>query len=133
MRDDKPAKGLSRRKAREQALTVLYQRAMGQDEPDLGDDPLVLTLDAAVREHAAAYDALIIPHLRNWTIDRLAVIDLSILRMALAEMLHCRTAPLVVINEALDLAKKFSEPDASKYINGILDSIMREQGLDRQG
>lgn len=129
---DEPGRGISRRKAREQALAILYQRAMGQDEPEIPDDELVRAIDAAVGEHHAAYDAMLTPKLHNWTIERLAVIDRSILHMALAEMLHCRTAPRVVINEAIDLAKKFSEPDAGKYINGILDAIMREQGLDDQ-
>ncbi|HNW91292.1 MAG TPA: transcription antitermination factor NusB [bacterium] len=122
--------GLSRRKARELAMTILYQRAMGQEEPDLPDDELVVALDTAVREHAAAYDALIMPKLKNWTIDRLAVIDHIILQMAVAEMLHYRTAPRVVIDEAVDLAKKFSAPEAGGYINGILDAIMKDQGLD---
>ena len=127
---DDPARNISRRTAREQVLTLLYQRAMGQDEPDIPDDPLARAIDAAVGEHRAAYDALLTPKLRNWTIDRLAVIDHIILHIALAEMLHCKTAPRVVINEAVDLAKKFSVPDAGKYINGILDAIMREQKLD---
>jgi transcription antitermination protein NusB len=121
---------LSRRKARVRALELIYARAMGQEEPAPATDDLVRALDTAVHEHAAAYDALVQPKLKNWTIDRLAVVDRIILHMALAEMLHLGTAPRVAINEAIELAKSYSEPDSTRYINGILDAVMREQGLD---
>lgn len=67
-------------------------------------------------------DAIIKSYLRNWDFDRIARVDLAILRLAIYEMLKRRDIPPVVsINEAIDLSKEFSIPDAKRFINGILD------------
>ncbi|HEY1422361.1 MAG TPA: transcription antitermination factor NusB [Candidatus Acidoferrum sp.] len=66
-------------------------------------------------------DELISKHADNWRLERLAAIDRAILKLALHEMRATDTPPKVVINEAVELAKKFSSPEAGKFVNGILD------------
>ena len=74
--------------------------------------------------HLAEVDAVIRSYLRNWEFERIAKIDLAILRLAIFEMLKRRDIPPIVsINEAIDLSKEFSIPDAKRFINGILDQF----------
>jgi len=72
-------------------------------------------------------DALITKHARNWELHRIAAVDRNILRLAIYEMLHRDDIPPVVsINEAVDIAKKFSTQDSGKFVNGILDKVKSE-------
>ncbi|GAC1568386.1 MAG: hypothetical protein NVS2B3_11720 [Vulcanimicrobiaceae bacterium] len=72
-------------------------------------------------EHEAEADALISPLLEGWTIDRLPTLDRLVLRMSVYEMTYRRETPrAVVINEAVELAKKFSTDDSPRYVNGVL-------------
>lgn len=82
-------------------------------------------------EHVEAIDARIRALAQNWEFERIAKIDLAILRVAIFEMLHRRDIPPVVsINEAIDLSKQFSNADAKRFINGILDRLKDELGRD---
>lgn len=75
-------------------------------------------------EHRDEADALIKKHARNWELHRIAAVDRNILRLAIYEMLHRDDIPPVVsINEAVDIAKKFSTQDSGKFVNGILDKV----------
>ncbi|HNX04833.1 MAG TPA: transcription antitermination factor NusB [Opitutales bacterium] len=77
-----------------------------------------------VIEHVAEIDEVIREHAKNWDFKRIARVDLAILRLAIYEMLYRRDIPPVVsINEAIDLSKLFSIPDAKRFINGILDQF----------
>lgn len=78
-------------------------------------------------ENRDKVDAEIIRHAKNWDINRMAVVDRNILRLAVYEML-CREdiPPVVSINEAIDIAKKFSTDDSGKFVNGILDKVKGE-------
>jgi N utilization substance protein B len=68
---------------------------------------------------------------QNWEFERIAKIDLSILRLAMFEMIHRKDIPPVVsINEAIDLSKQFSNADAKRFINGILDRLKGQLGRD---
>jgi|SRR5436190_5120685 len=72
-------------------------------------------------------DAIITRHAKNWELRRIAAVDRNILRLAIFEMLHRDDIPPVVsINEAVDIAKKFSTQDSGKFVNGILDKIKGE-------
>ncbi len=72
-------------------------------------------------------DALIKRHAKNWELHRIAAVDRNILRLAIYEMLHRDDIPPVVsINEAVDIAKKFSTQDSGKFVNGILDKVKSE-------
>jgi N utilization substance protein B len=74
---------------------------------------------------ATALDELISKHAANWRLDRLAAIDRAILRLAMHEMRATDTPVKVVINEAVDLAKKYSSDDAGGFVNGILDAYQK--------
>lgn len=78
-------------------------------------------------EHRSESDELIKKHAINWELHRIAAVDRNILRLAIFEMLHRDDIPPVVsINEAVDIAKKFSTQESGKFVNGILDKIKGE-------
>lgn len=78
-------------------------------------------------EHRDEADEIIKKHAKNWELHRIAAVDRNILRLAIYEMLHRDDIPPVVsINEAVDIAKKFSTQDSGKFVNGILDKIKGE-------
>jgi len=82
-------------------------------------------------EHAAEIDGHIRSLAHNWEFDRIAKIDLAILRVAIFEMMFRKDIPPVVsINEAIDLSKQFSNADAKRFINGILDRLKDQLGRD---
>jgi N utilization substance protein B len=73
----------------------------------------------------SALDELIVKHAENWRFERLAAIDRAILRLAMYELRATDTPPKVVLNEAVDLAKKFSSEDSGAFVNGILDAFRK--------
>jgi N utilization substance protein B len=84
-----------------------------------------------VIEHSAEIDQQIKTLAENWEFDRIAKIDLAILRVAIFEMIYRKDIPPVVsINEAIDLSKQFSNADAKRFINGILDRLKGQLGRD---
>jgi transcription antitermination factor NusB len=134
-----------RTKAREFALQALYQMDLTQDKPDVAIDNFWVSqgsgeLDAEVKlfsdnivkgvaRHLQAIDERISKYATNWQLERMAVVDRNILRMATFELLYCEDIPpKVSINEAVNLAKKFSGLEAGKFVNGILDKIKIEAG-----
>lgn len=75
-------------------------------------------------EHREQIDAILQKYLRNWDLHRVAAVDRNVMRLAIYEMLHRDDIPPVVsINEAVDIAKKFSTQDSGKFVNGVLDKI----------
>ena len=87
----------------------------------------------AYYEHSAEVDDLIRDHLRNWTMERLPRVSLTVLRLALAEMLYGdERKPGVVINEAVELTKKYGADEDYQFVNGLLGAVAREQGLDTE-
>jgi len=81
-------------------------------------------------EHLEAVDSEIKEHAANWTFDRIAKVDLSVLRLAIFELLQRRDIPPIVsINEAIELGKIYSTPDSKRFINGILDQMKNK--IDR--
>jgi N utilization substance protein B len=92
-------------------------------ETRLFAEPLI----KGVLEHRDAIDERIKQHCKNWDFNRIAVVDRNIMRLAIFEMLHREDIPPVVsINEAVDIAKKFSTQDSGKFVNGILDKVRGE-------
>ena len=133
------AAGGSRRYGRELALQALYGTEVGRRPPDEVLTETLSRTDASesrafVRdlvfgtlEHADDADRIIAPLLEGWTLDRLATIDRIVLRMAVFELQqHKDTPPAVVINEAVELAKKFSTEDSGRYVNGVLARVVGE-------
>lgn len=94
-----------------------------ESETRLFADPLI----RGVLEHREAIDEKIRSHAKNWEFHRIAAVDRNIMRLAIYEMLFRQDIPPVVsINEAVDIAKKFSTQDSGKFVNGILDKIRGE-------
>jgi transcription antitermination protein NusB len=129
-----------RSRGREVALQVLYQieqnpgMAVGEvrqfiDRRLLADPKLVeFTLDliAGVRQHQPRIDEMIKEVAENWRLDRMAAIDRNILRLGAYEMLFRTEVPAkVAINEALELAKRYSTAQSSRFVNGILDRVLQ--------
>ena len=119
-------------------MQMLFQWDMSQQEPQKletkfweaakGDQGVRgfanLLFEGAVHD-AANLDELITKHASNWRLDRISAIDRAILRLALHELRATDTPPKIVINEAVELAKKFSADDASGFVNGILDNYRK--------
>ncbi len=108
-------------------LTVFFEGLdQPRDEYAFGEELIHGTI-----EHVPEIDAKIRALAQNWEFDRIARIDLAILRLAIFEMLYRKDIPPVVsINEAIDLSKQFSNADAKRFINGILDKLKGDLGRD---
>jgi N utilization substance protein B len=103
--------------------TELPPPTVEEAETRLFSDPLI----KGVLQHRDDIDERIKKHCRNWDFNRIAVVDRNIMRLAIFEMLHREDIPPVVsINEAVDIAKKFSTEDSGKFVNGILDKVRGE-------
>ena len=128
---------------REATMKLLYEAEMsGPDNEDTLDALIGFTPDqedlryieavlVAVRDNAYALDSEIERYAVGWTIDRIAKVDLCILRLALTEIILLRDARIptaVSIDEAVNLTKTFSTPEAGAFVNGILGSIVRARG-----
>jgi transcription antitermination protein NusB len=130
-----------RHKSREYALQMLFQWEMGKQEPKRVEDGFWKNARAqkSTREfanqlfesavaRAGEVDPIISAHAQHWRIERISAIDRAILRLALCELRTMGTPAKVVINEAVELAKKFSSEEAAGFINGILDSAAKSFG-----
>ena len=85
-------------------------------------------------EHAAELDARIAGHARNWRLSRMATVDRNILRLASFELAHSDTPTSVVIDEAIELARRFGSDDSPGFVNGVLDAVARAaRGAEREG
>jgi len=131
----------TRRKSREFVLQMLFQADMGKQTPDqvrstfwrehkgVAEEAkdFAEQLFAVAMERSAEVDALIERHAQHWRMDRMAAVDRNVLRSAVAEMMGFPATPrAVVINEALEIARRFSSPEAVQFINGVLDSVGRD-------
>ncbi len=127
-----------RRKSREYALQMLFQWEMGKQDPSRIENGFWANARAqkSTREfanqlfenaaaRAAELDPIISTHAKNWRIERMPAIDRAILRLAITELRTMGTPPKVVLNEAVELAKKFSTEEAAAFVNGILDAAMK--------
>ncbi|HXN22016.1 MAG TPA: transcription antitermination factor NusB [Candidatus Dormibacteraeota bacterium] len=131
-----------RHKGREFALQMLFQWEMGHQQPTEIEagfwkaarsekktrDFANQLFEGAVSE-AEEIDTLLVRHAKNWRLERMAVIDRAILRLAVHELRARKTPDKVIMNEAVELAKKYSSADAAPFVNGILDAI--HKGEDR--
>jgi N utilization substance protein B len=124
---------MKRRTAREKALQALFQIDINEAETNeaieniLGEsssDPYLEQLVEGTVEHLEQIDKVISGHLEKWTLDRLAKVDLNILRLGVYELLFVEDVPAnVAINEALEVSKRFGDERSSKFINGILSKV----------
>jgi len=120
--------------AREAALLVLYEASTkGSDPRPVLDaaivpyDPLVHVLVDGVEDHRVELDRVIEKYATGWNLDRMPVLDLLVLRLAAFELIHRSDVPVaVVIDEAVEMAKRFSTDNSGRFVNGVLASIARE-------
>ena len=124
----------TRREARERALSLLYEAdAKGctpievLDAQVLPPDEFVVDVVGGVEKHQGEADALIRRFSKGWSLERMPVIDRTLLRMAIYELGHRADVPTgAVISEAVELAKRYSTDDSGKFVNGMLSRIAKE-------
>jgi transcription antitermination protein NusB len=133
----------ARRKARELALQMLYQFDLSGNGPDMiietfedlqkskpNTREFATKIFRGTVDHITDIDSMIQAQADNWRISRMAVVDRNIIRMSVYEFLHESGTPkLVVIDEAIEIAKKFGNDKSSQFINGILDGILKRYNL----
>ena len=135
---------MNRTKSRELAFKLLYEKEI---QKELEDENLAIFYESneiededqkeylndilfGVSKNEEELNDLIKKHLKeNWTIDRISKVNVSLLKLALYEMIYCNLPYKVAINEVVELAKKYSDEQASPFINGILASIVKEKSL----
>lgn len=124
----------NRRQARERALSLLYEADAKGASPAavLADlpvppEPFVVDMVEGVEANLDRIDKLITEHAIGWTLDRMAVIDRTLLRMAAYELLERPDVPVgAIVSEAVELAKRFSTEDSGRFVNGILAAVAAE-------
>jgi N utilization substance protein B len=108
------------------------EKTFWQERTDLEDDVrgFAEELFRYANERAEDIDKIIEEHAPHWRMDRMAAVDRNILRTAVAEFLsHPKTPRPVIINESIEIARRYSSPEAITFINGVLDSIAKEPKL----
>ncbi len=129
---------MSRRKSREQAFALLFEKSFNdapvmelaqgaQDARECIIEPFALSLAQGAEEKLAELDARIDTYSHKWSRERISRVSLAVLRLAIYEMLFEDSVPVsVAINEAVELAKRYGGEEDSSFVNGILGSISRE-------
>lgn len=123
----------SRREARETALGLLYESDLrGESPADTVARQIVPPVEYAqvlldgVHEHVADIDELLSGVSRGWAVERMAVIDRALLRLATYELAHRPDVPTgAVLSEAVELAKRYGTEDSSRFVNGVLGALAR--------
>ena len=130
----------SRHRSRERALQLVFQWDLNRASTEQvqqgyweslsstappGGDPFAERLFQGVTARIDDIDALIREHAWNWKLERMSTVDRNVLRTAVFEMLDETAAPAVIINEAIEIARRFSGDESGPFINGILDAVRR--------
>lgn len=131
---------MARSSAREAAMQLVFEQIFGGEggddtlhalieyTPSKKDDAYIVQVTQGVMDNRMQIDAYIRDFLQDWTIERLSRVDLSILRLATYELFYCEDIPAAVtINEAVELARKFSTPESGAFINGVLGNLNRKR------
>ncbi len=129
----------SRRKERELALQLLFQQDFSQltveeileifwevNPVDPEDREFAELLFRKASEHRSMIDELIGRHAQHWRLERMPAVDRNILRLAVSEFLYAETPQIVVIDEAIEIARRFSTSDSTQFVNGVLDAVREE-------
>ncbi|MGN8225080.1 transcription antitermination factor NusB [Gracilimonas sp. BCB1] len=133
---------INRRQVRETVLKAIYALQLGKDSTQHVADTIIkkaeFTKEKDLRrfaeklffetiDHEEELDEVIADHIKNWDINRLALIDRMILKMAICEFIYFEEIPTKVsINEAIELAKRYSTAKSGRFINGILDAALSD-------
>ncbi|NYF79325.1 transcription antitermination factor NusB [Granulicella arctica] len=131
----------TRRKSRELTMQMLFQGDLGKQTPDEVRKlfwPSRDDVDAETRSFAediyrvatsriTEIDGIIEQHSQNWRIERMPVVDRNLLRAAIAEMLgYPNTPAAIIINESLEIGRRYAAPESIHFLNGVLDAVARE-------
>ncbi|MBQ3069468.1 MAG: transcription antitermination factor NusB [Clostridia bacterium] len=131
---------MARRKSRELAFLLLFEKCFDETDMqeiidraiearDIEPDEFAVRLALGADEYALENDRLIEEHSHRWSKNRLSKVTLSLLRLALYEMLYVEETPVsVAINEAVELAKTYGADDEPPFINGVLGAVARKRG-----
>jgi N utilization substance protein B len=132
--------GSGRRKSRELAMQMLYQAEIGKQTPDqvrtnfwkaadeVGPDvrDFAEELFRVAVENQEQIDELLVANSKHWRLERMPAVDRNLLRMAVGEMLGFKGTPFpIVINEALEIGRRYSAPESINFLNGMLDAIAK--------
>ena len=135
-----------RSRAREVALQILYEDDLNPSrnlktaddflrrrlQPDERLIEFARSLVAGVRRNRAELDTVLAERAENWSLERMAVTDRNILRLAAYEMIYSDTPGQVAINEAVELAKRYGGRQSPQFVNGVLDRLLKELQKDRK-
>lgn len=136
---------LRRSRAREVVLQILYQDDLNPQREMSSDDDFVnqrlhnqkdlvefaQSLISGVRRNREELDGILRKHAANWSLERMAATDRNVLRLGAFEILYTDTPGRVVINEAVELAKRFGAKQSSQFVNGILDGLLPEHADEK--
>ncbi len=115
-----------RRQPIDEAISALYETLYSEENPEPPrPDPFMEELARGAAAKTPDIDQMIREKSEHWRLERMAVVDRNILRLAVYEMLEVGTPPAVVIDEALELARQFSGDESIAFINGVLDAVHR--------
>ena len=138
----------TRRKSRELAMQMCFQQDLGKQKPeqveqlfwdsrdDVDDETRGFAEDLyrVANSRQDEVDQLIEQHAQNWRMERMPVVDRNLLRVAVAEMLgYPKTPGPIIINESLEIARRYAAPESIHFLNGVLDAIARELLKKRLG
>jgi len=135
---------MGRKQAREGAMQLLFQMSSNEDFTketlqtfldnfpyDKGESEYIRTVIEGVMDNHEEIDRSIEENLQGWSLDRIARVDLATLRLAIFEIQHMADIPVEVsINEAIEIAKKYSTDESYKYVNGVLGGFVRSMNKD---
>jgi len=114
----------ARRQPVQEAIDAYYDTLYSEEGPER--DPFVADLVRGAVEHVAEVDERISKHAEHWRMERMPAVDRNILRLAVYEMWRGGTPAAVSIDEALELARKFSNEESVQFVNGVLDAVHRD-------
>jgi N utilization substance protein B len=114
----------ARRQSVDDVLDAYYDTLFSEEQP--GRDPFVSELVQGTIQNLAEVDERISRHAEHWRMERMPAVDRNILRLSVFEMTHLGTPAAVAIDEALELARKFSNEESVQFVNGVLDAVHRE-------
>lgn len=136
---------MARKSARAAAVQMVFENMLGGDggeetlrgliefAPEEDDREYIDELLSGIEENAQALDAAIEKCLKGWALDRIAKVDLAVLRVAVYELCYARKTPdAVIINEAVTLAQRFDVPQAGKFVNGVLSSLLAQRDQEEE-
>lgn len=137
---------MKRTETREQAFRLIYSSQIQKDmdeeqinifieENNLGEEEAeyIKNIFYGIKENKEEIEKLISSNLKEkWSMDRIFKIDLSILKLAIFELIYSKLPYKVAINEAVELAKKYGEDSSKSFVNGVLASIVKEKKLDEE-